>query len=158
MTDDQFKFVLQCRYLAQTGKDHVEGFAIQRTNLNLMGKFHNWLIDYCGYNCSNSFQVRRRPLKKRVSTYTLCATFLRLFSLQIPSFNGKSSHLIFAGLGQKSPLWNDFELVIRPTEDNGLILYNGDRSNPNGDFVAVFLSQGYIEFAFDAGDGATVVR
>ena len=96
--------------------------------------------------------------KKRVSTYLLCATFLRLFSLQIPSFNGKSSHLIFAGLGQKSPLWNDFELVIRPTEDNGLILYNGDRSNPNGDFVAVFLSQGYIEFAFDAGDGATVVR
>ena len=78
--------------------------------------------------------------------------------LQIPSFNGKSSHLIFAGLGQKSPLWNDFELVIRPTEDNGLILYNGDRSNPNGDFVAVFLSQGYIEFAFDAGDGATIVR
>lgn len=78
--------------------------------------------------------------------------------IQIPSFNGKSSHLIFAGLGQKSPLWNDFELVIRPTEDNGLILYNGDRSNPNGDFVAVFLSQGYIEFAFDAGDGATVVR
>ena len=96
--------------------------------------------------------------KKRVSTYQLCATFFRLFSLQIPSFNGKSSHLIFAGLGQKSPLWNDFELVIRPTEDNGLILYNGDRSNPNGDFVAVFLSQGYIEFAFDAGDGATVVR
>ena len=78
--------------------------------------------------------------------------------MQIPSFNGKSSHLIFAGLGQKSPLWNDFELVIRPTEDNGLILYNGDRSNPNGDFVAVFLSQGYIEFAFDAGDGATIVR
>ena len=55
-------------------------------------------------------------------------------------------------------MWNDFELVIRPTEDNGLILYNGDRSNPNGDFVAVFLSQGYIEFAFDAGDGATIVR
>ena len=87
-----------------------------------------------------------------------CYLIQLFFSLQIPSFNGKSSHLIFAGLAQKSPLWNDFELVIRPTEDNGLILYNGDRSNPNGDFVAVFLSQGYIEFAFDAGDGATVVR
>ena len=77
---------------------------------------------------------------------------------QIPSFNGKSSHLIFAGLGKKSPLWNDFELIIRPTEENGLILYNGDQSNPNGDFVALFLSQGFIEFAFDAGDGVTVVR
>ena len=66
--------------------------------------------------------------------------------------------LIFSGLGEKSPLWNDFDLVIRPTSPNGLILYNGDQNNPNGDFVAIFLSNGFIKFAFDAGDGATIVR
>ena len=84
--------------------------------------------------------------------------YVKMNYFQIPSFNGKSSHLIFSGLGKKSPLWNDFELVIRPTSANGLILYNGDQNNPNGDFVAIFLSQGFIEFAFDAGDGATIVR
>ena len=81
-----------------------------------------------------------------------------ILTFQIPSFNGKSSHLIFSGLGEKSPLWNDFDLVIRPTSPNGLILYNGDQNNPNGDFVAIFLSNGFIKFAFDAGDGATIVR
>ena len=76
--------------------------------------------------------------------------------IQIPSFNGESSHLIFPGLGQTSPLWNDVQLVLRPQADNGLILYNGDHHD--GDFVAIFLSQGFLEFAFDAGDGVTVVR
>ena len=76
--------------------------------------------------------------------------------IQIPSFNGKSSHLIFPGLGSKSPLWNDFQLVIRPQEEDGLLLFNGDHHD--GDFVAVFLNQGFLEFAFDAGDGVTVIR
>ena len=76
--------------------------------------------------------------------------------IQIPSFNGHSSHLIFPGLGSKSPLWNDFQLVIRPQEDSGLLLFNGDHHD--GDFVALFLNQGFLEFAFDAGDGVTVVR
>ena len=87
-----------------------------------------------------------------------CLHPIFILTFQIPSFNGKSSHLIFSGLGEKSPLWNDFDLVIRPTSPNGLILYNGDQNNPNGDFVAIFLSNGFIEFAFDAGDGATIVR
>jgi hypothetical protein len=65
---------------------------------------------------------------------------------------------VFSGIGSHSPLWNDFELVIRPSSENGLILYNGDQGDTNGDFVAVFLSQGFIEFAFDAGDGVTLVR
>ena len=87
-----------------------------------------------------------------------CLHPIFILTFQIPSFNGKSSHLIFSGLGEKSPLWNDFDLVIRPTSPNGLILYNGDQNNPNGDFVAIFLSNGFIKFAFDAGDGATIVR
>lgn len=93
-----------------------------------------------------------------VNTKHIAGNCKQIVFLQIPSFNGKSSHLMFPGLGQKSPLWNDFELVIRPSNDNGLILYNGDHNNPNGDFVAVFLSGGFIQFAFDAGDGVTLVR
>ena len=78
MTDDQLKFVLRCRFLAQTGKDQVEGFAVQRTNLNLMGKFHNWLIDYCGYSCSKKSQVWCRSLKKGC-LHCLLTSFVLLF-------------------------------------------------------------------------------
>ena len=112
------------------------------------------------YICPLGKQRHSMILEKTAILATTWSLFLRenVHYFQIPSFNGKSSHLIFSGLGKKSPLWNDFELVIRPTSANGLILYNGDQNNPNGDFVAIFLSQGFIEFAFDAGDGATIVR
>lgn len=80
--------------------------------------------------------------------------------VQIPSFDGISSYLIYPGLQGQSPLWNEFELVLRPTSQDGLILYHGDNilSNFNTDFLAIFLSRGFVEFAFDAGDGVTLVR
>ncbi len=58
---------------------------------------------------------------------------LFIISKKVPSFEGgdelTSSHLRYAGLGDGSPLWNEFELVIRPNDEDGLILYNG---NANG--------------------------
>ena len=46
------------------------------------------------------------------------------------SFDGgdelTSSHLRYSGLGDGSPLWNEIELVILPSDDDGLILYNGN--------------------------------
>ena len=75
--------------------------------------------------------------------------------------------MIYAGFQNidASPLWNEFEFVIRPKSSNGLIFYNGnDMFDPNendvnsGDFLAVFLSKGYLEFAFNAGDGITLIR
>ena len=86
----------------------------------------------------------------------------------MPSFDG-TSYLIYAGFPNidSSPLWNELEFVIRPKSSNGLIFYNGndmfDPENDNrdvnsGDFLAVFLSKGYLEFAFNAGDGITLIR
>ena len=88
----------------------------------------------------------------------------------MPSFGG-SSYLIYAGFSNidTSPLWNELEFVIRPKSLNGLIFYNGndmDNINPNSkmqsvnseDFLAVFMSKGYLEFAFNAGDGITIIR
>ena len=44
-----------------------------------------------------------------------------------------------------------------------MILYNGnangyDLDGDNEDFIAIFLSRGFVEFAFNAGDGVTLVR
>ena len=68
---------------------------------------------------------------------------------------------------ETSPLWNEFEFVIRPTSPNGMIFYNGNdmadadlrETDVNAeDFLAIFMSKGYLEFAFNAGDGITLIR
>ncbi len=46
---------------------------------------------------------------------------------------------------------------------DGLILYNGnsngdDFDGESDDFIALYLINGYVEFAFNAGDGVTIVR
>ena len=86
----------------------------------------------------------------------------------MPSFSG-TSYLIYAGFPNidASPLWNEFEFVIRPKSPNGLIFYNGNDMEADSskvtdvnseDFLAVFISKGYLEFAFNAGDGITMIR
>ncbi|XP_059078305.1 pikachurin-like [Tigriopus californicus] len=77
--------------------------------------------------------------------------------VKIPSFNG-TSHLTYFGLADSSPLWNDFEVVLRSEAEDGLILYNGNNNDGSGDFLALFLSRGFVEFAFDNGDGVALVR
>ena len=66
--------------------------------------------------------------------------------------------MTFFGLADTSPLWNDLEVVIRPEAEDGLILYNGNSNEGSGDFLALFLSRGFVEFAFDNGDAYTIVR
>eukprot|EP00095_Tigriopus_kingsejongensis_P003764 snap_masked-scaffold965_size75845-processed-gene-0.0 protein:Tk03764 transcript:snap_masked-scaffold965_size75845-processed-gene-0.0-mRNA-1 annotation:"PREDICTED: pikachurin" len=76
--------------------------------------------------------------------------------VKIPAFNG-SSHLTYFGLADSSPLWNDFEVVLRSEAEDGLVLYNGNNNDGSGDFLALFLSRGFVEFAFDNGDGVALV-
>ncbi|KAJ3637703.1 hypothetical protein MTP99_001141 [Tenebrio molitor] len=76
--------------------------------------------------------------------------------LQVPSFNG-SSHLRYRGLGEEALTWLDFEITLKPTAPNGLILYNGHRGDGFGDFMALYLRDGCVEFAYDLGTGAGIV-
>ncbi len=76
---------------------------------------------------------------------------------QVPKCTGKS-HLRHPGLGSQVLIWLELELVVRPAAMEGLLLYNGDRNDGQGDFMAVFLNQGYVEFAFDLGNGIVIVR
>lgn len=41
---------------------------------------------------------------------------------------------------------------------DGLILYNGYKTDGMGDFIALTIDQGYFEFAMDLGTGTAIVR
>ncbi|XP_022913817.2 pikachurin [Onthophagus taurus] len=72
--------------------------------------------------------------------------------LEVPSFNG-SSHLRYKGLGEEALTWLDLQVTLKPTAEDGLILYNGHRGNGIGDFMALYLRKGRVGFAYDLGTG-----
>ncbi|XP_075217484.1 pikachurin-like [Lycorma delicatula] len=87
-------------------------------------------------------------------TGDLCETRL---DLQVPSFNG-SSYLRYPGLAGSALSWLDLIIVLKPTNQDGVILYNGHRSDGMGDFIAVYMNEGHLEFTFDLGTGAATLR
>ncbi|KAK3104524.1 hypothetical protein FSP39_004009 [Pinctada imbricata] len=52
----------------------------------------------------------------------------------------------------------DILLSLRPETNDGLVLYNGQYDNANGDYVCFGMRQGYPEFHFDVGSGPAVIR
>ncbi|XP_019866819.1 pikachurin [Aethina tumida] len=77
--------------------------------------------------------------------------------LQVPSFNG-SSHLRYRGLSDAALTWLDLEIIFKPTAPDGLMMYNGHRLDGMGDFMGLYLNDGFVEFAYDLGTGSTVAR
>ena len=87
-------------------------------------------------------------------TGDLCETRV---DLQVPSFNG-SSYLRYPGLGETSLSWLELALVLKPSSPDGVILYNGHHSDATGDFIALYLSAGHVQFTFDLGTGPATLR
>lgn len=50
-----------------------------------------------------------------------------------------------------------FEVTFRPARPDGVLLYNGQRRG-SGDFVAISLNDGYVEFRMDLGKQPIIVR
>ncbi|OAD62125.1 Pikachurin [Eufriesea mexicana] len=87
-------------------------------------------------------------------TGDLCETRV---DLQVPSFNG-SSYLRYPGLADTSLSWLELAVTLKPTAADGVILYNGHHSDATGDFVALYLSSGHVQFTFDLGTGPASLR
>ena len=49
-------------------------------------------------------------------------------------------------------------LVLMANDSNGLIFYNGQKTDGKGDFISLSLSDGYLEFRYDLGKGPAVIR
>ncbi|KAJ8673437.1 hypothetical protein QAD02_004699 [Eretmocerus hayati] len=77
--------------------------------------------------------------------------------LQVPSFNG-SSYLKYAGLAETSLSWLELAVTLQPSSPDGVILYNGHHSDATGDFIALYLTQGHVQFTFDLGTGCATLR
>ncbi|XP_076379382.1 pikachurin isoform X2 [Megalopta genalis] len=87
-------------------------------------------------------------------TGDLCETRV---DLQVPSFNG-SSYLRYPGLADTSLSWLELAVTLKPTAPDGVILYNGHHSDATGDFIALYLSSGHVQFTFDLGTGPATLR
>lgn len=48
--------------------------------------------------------------------------------------------------------------MLKPRSLNGVFFYNGDSLEGQGDFIMLQLVNGFVEFRFDLGNGAAIVR
>ncbi|KAH8258019.1 hypothetical protein KR038_004423 [Drosophila bunnanda] len=78
-----------------------------------------------------------------------------VYLFQVPAFNG-SSFLRYAPLGDSALIWLELKVTLKPEQSDGLILYSGPEHR--GDFIALYLNEGFVEFAFDLGSGPALVR
>uniref|UniRef100_A0A673BNN9 Agrin n=1 Tax=Sphaeramia orbicularis TaxID=375764 RepID=A0A673BNN9_9TELE len=78
----------------------------------------------------------------------------------MPLFNGdsylelKGLHLYGHDLRQKLSM----TVVLMANDSNGLIFYNGQKSDGKGDFISLSLNEGILEFRYDLGKGPATIR
>ena len=76
-------------------------------------------------------------------------------SFEIPGFSG-NSFLQFNSLQSKIRFSVDIELITY--SENGLILYNGQSFSGKGDWIALLLKNGFVEFKYNLGSGKFILR
>ncbi|XP_076596612.1 agrin isoform X8 [Chaetodon auriga] len=78
----------------------------------------------------------------------------------MPQFNGdsyvelKGLHLYGHDLRQKVSM----TVTLMANDSNGLIFYNGQKSDGKGDFISLSLNDGILEFRYDLGKGPATIR
>uniref|UniRef100_A0A671XIJ3 Agrin n=1 Tax=Sparus aurata TaxID=8175 RepID=A0A671XIJ3_SPAAU len=78
----------------------------------------------------------------------------------MPLFNGdsyvelKGLYLYGHDLRQKLSM----TVVLMANDSNGLIFYNGQKSDGKGDFISLSLNNGILEFRYDLGKGPATIR
>ncbi|XP_063741777.1 agrin isoform X2 [Eleginops maclovinus] len=78
----------------------------------------------------------------------------------MPLFNGdsyvelKGLHLYGHDLRQKVSM----TVILKANSSNGLIFYNGQKSDGKGDFISLSLNEGILEFRYDLGKGSATIR
>lgn len=81
-----------------------------------------------------------------------------LLSALVPYFpQNPNSYMSFAPLPD---VYLDLDILLsfRPESTDGLLLYNGQHTQTNGDFVCFGLSGAVPEFRFDVGSGPAIIR
>ncbi|XP_063292084.1 agrin isoform X1 [Pelobates fuscus] len=90
---------------------------------------------------------------EKVTDQDLSASFL-------PQFNGYS-YLQLKGLQTFATDISEkfsMEVVFLASSPSGLIFYNGQKTDGKGDFVSLALHDGHLEYRYDLGKGAAVIK
>ncbi|XP_078614892.1 agrin-like isoform X19 [Branchiostoma floridae x Branchiostoma japonicum] len=74
----------------------------------------------------------------------------------IPEFSG-NSYIQRPGLTAVSKSLSA-EVIFYATKNNGMLLYNGQKTDGKGDFVSLNLKDGYLVFRFNLGKGPADIR
>ncbi|XP_030588612.1 agrin isoform X2 [Archocentrus centrarchus] len=89
-----------------------------------------------------------------------CENVVERRGAYMPLFNGdsylelKGLHLYGHDLRQKVSM----TVVFMANGSNGLIFYNGQKSDGGGDFISLSLNNGILEFRYDLGKGPATIR
>ncbi|XP_051952065.1 pikachurin-like isoform X1 [Xyrauchen texanus] len=81
------------------------------------------------------------------------------FLLSLPQFNESMYSYASTPWPQPSHIYlsfMEFEITFQPNYPDGMLLYTDDAASR--DFLSISLVGGYVEFRFDCGSGATVIR
>ncbi|GAB6029009.1 hypothetical protein CHUAL_004797 [Chamberlinius hualienensis] len=77
--------------------------------------------------------------------------------LVMPSFNG-TSYLKYPGLGNSVLSFVELLVVFKPLDPDGIMFYNGYKTDGTGDFLSLSLKGGFVELRFDLGTGPAIIR
>uniref|UniRef100_A0A3Q3XBV2 Agrin n=1 Tax=Mola mola TaxID=94237 RepID=A0A3Q3XBV2_MOLML len=96
----------------------------------------------------------------REGTHCEKGNVIKCGGVYMPQFNGdsylelKGLHLHGHDLRQKVSM----TVVLMANDSNGLIFYNGQKSDGKGDFISLSLNNGILEFRYDLGKGPATIR
>ncbi|CAN0035218.1 unnamed protein product [Lampetra planeri] len=79
----------------------------------------------------------------------------------IPSFNGLTSYIETKSLDLLAPNAKNqitVEVVFLMRKPDGMIFYNGQKPDGRGDFISLAITKGSLEFRYDLGKGAAIIR
>ncbi|XP_032824188.2 agrin-like isoform X2 [Petromyzon marinus] len=79
----------------------------------------------------------------------------------IPYFNGLTSYIEIKSLDLLAPNAKNHitvEVVFLMEKSDGMIFYNGQKSDGRGDFISLAITKGSLEFRYDLGKGAAIIR
>jgi len=89
--------------------------------------------------------LRTWLLYKRVDIRAHVPRFAKRSWLAFPALHGAYKHV-------------QLRIEFRPESFDGIILLSGERDDLTGDFMALLLNKGFVEFWFDCGSGVGSVR
>ncbi|XP_029165671.1 agrin-like isoform X4 [Nylanderia fulva] len=87
-------------------------------------------------------------------TGLLCDEEINKRDYEIPSFDGKS----YVRMNRLKGYHRfNIEIEFKTYADNGIILYNQQKSDGTGDFVSLAIIDGYVQFRYNLGNGPVIL-